>query len=160
MTLALLATLGAIVVGFVLFPVFTTAGSKLEPLSPRDRERLDLAEKKAQLYEAIQDLDFEKASGKLGEADYETARSDYLAQVAAVMAKLDELKPNPGAPEAPADAGQPGARRCAGCGTTSSATAKFCIECGEPLLRACASCGEPLGQNARFCSECGEKVPA
>ena len=94
MTLALLATLGATVIAFVLYPVFAEARSSgLARLGDVEREILELEELKSRLYTALTDLDFEKESGKVSEADYETARSDYMAQVATVLEKLDALAP-------------------------------------------------------------------
>src|SRR3954470_14599106 len=44
---------------------------------------------------------------------------------------------------------------CQSCGTTTPATAHFCMQCGGPLERACASCGASAPPQARFCMECG-----
>ena len=167
MILALLATLGAIVVAFVLYPVFTeaTAGMPAE-LDEAALALLDLRDKKAMLYEVIHDLDFEKASGKISEDDYETSRDNYLAQVAAVMEKLDALA----APEKTASTKtkkpakrQPrqeseDARACASCGELNPKGSNFCLECGKPFNLTCASCGEGVPAKARFCNTCGAKV--
>ena len=97
MILALLATLGAIVTAFVLYPVFKGAPASGVPepveIDEIDLELSDLIDKKAMLYDAMQDLDFEKDSGKISASDYESARSDYMAQVSAVMKELDALAP-------------------------------------------------------------------
>jgi membrane protease subunit (stomatin/prohibitin family) len=161
--LALLATLGAIVVAFVLYPVFTeaTAGVPAE-LNDADLALADLRDKKAMLYEVIHDLDFEKASGKISEDDYEDTRKSYLAQVAAVMEKLDALA----TPEKPREAKkQPpqkskDARECASCGELNPKGSNFCLECGKHLNLTCASCGESVPAKARFCNACGAKVSA
>lgn len=167
MILALLATLGAIVTVFVLYPVFTEApASGPATLDEVDLELSELGDKKAMLYEAIQDLDFEKDSGKISEADYESARNDYLAQVAAVIEKMDALAPAQPAPPAkktkkpPATkkTKPPGELACTSCGADNPPGSKFCIECGAPFTVTCTSCGESLPAKAKFCNACGEKV--
>jgi hypothetical protein len=125
---ALLATLGATVVAFVLYPVFAESRRALDALGDVEREILDLEEKKSRLYTALTDLDFEKEAGKVSEADYETARNDYLAQVAAVLARLDQI------------AGPRGEKRKA------------------RKAAVCDGCGEKLPPEARFCMACGKKV--
>jgi zinc-ribbon domain len=128
LTIALLATLGATVVAFVLYPVFVESRRGFETLGDTEREILDLEEKKSRLYEALTDLDFEKEAGKVSEPDYQTARNDYLAQVAAVLARLDEIA----APKS----------------VKKSARKSLTCECGEklpPEARFCMACGKKVG---------------
>lgn len=164
MILALLAALGAIVTVFVLYPVFTEApASGPASLDEAELALADLSDKKAMLYEAIQDLDFEKDSGKISEADYESARNDYLAQVAAVMEKMDALAPArpAGGKKTKSTKTKPkGALTCTSCGVDNPKGSKFCLECGTAFTVACASCGESLPAKAKFCNACGEKVTA
>ena len=163
MILALLATLGATVVAFVLYPVFAESRvGGLGNLGETEREILDLEEKKSRLYAALTDLDFEKESGKVSEADYQTARSDYLAQVGGILARLDALAPRRGEKK---KSGKPSneapAKRCASCSEPSPESAKFCIHCGaafSPSQAVCEACGEKLPKDARFCMGCGKKV--
>ena len=173
MILALLATLGAIVITFVLYPVFTeaTAGAPAA-FNEAELALADLHDKKAMLYEVIQELDFEKASGKISDSDYESARNKYLAQVAAVMEKLDALAPPDPSPKTTASTKtrksakkrtqqkSQGARACVSCGELNPKGSNFCLECGKPFALTCASCGESVPAKARFCNACGEKVTA
>ncbi len=167
MILALLATLGAIAVTFVLYPVFTAAPATApSELDESELALSDLRDKKAMLYESIQDLDFEKAAGKVSDTDYETARNDYLAQVSAVMEKMDALAPQK---QKPTKSTKKAAKRkqklegglaCESCGEANPKGSNFCLECGKPIATTCASCGESLLAKARFCNACGEKVNA
>ena len=171
MILALLATLGAIVVAFVIYPVFTeaTAGAPAE-FDEAELALTDLRDQKAMLYELIQDLDFEKASGKISDGDYESARNNYLAQVAAVMEKLDARAPpektgstkkkKPAKTKNRRESQGDLERACVGCGELNPKGSNFCLECGKPLALTCASCGESVPSKARFCNACGEKVTA
>jgi hypothetical protein len=160
---ALLATLGATVVAFVLYPVFAEArGGGLAGLGEAERGILDLEEKKSRLYASLTDLDFEKEAGKVSEADYQTARNDYMTQVAAVMEKLETLAPRRGeSKKSRKSADAPAERRCGSCSKPSPESAKFCIHCGAafaPPEATCEGCGEKLPKEARFCMGCGRKV--
>ena len=167
MILALLATLGAIVVTFVLYPVFTAAPATApSELDESEFALSDLSDKKAMLYEAIQDLDFEKAAGKVSDTDYETARNDYLAQVSAVMETMDAFAPQKQKRTKPTKKAAQQKRKleveveCESCGEGNPKGSNFCLECGKPIAATCASCGESLPAKARFCNACGEKVTA
>jgi hypothetical protein len=134
--LVALAALGAAAVAFVLYPVFGNEIGESVSDEPEEiaRERIDLEEKKNRLYESITDLDFERDAGKVSPADFETARNDYLAQVSAVLTRLDELSPKK--------------------------TRKKKAAEPEPRTgpESCAACGEALPETARFCPRCGKKV--
>ncbi len=169
MILALLATLGAVVVAFVLFPIFASEAPDPIGLDETQSELRDLEEKKDQILSNIKDLDFEKASGKLSDADYESSRNDYVAQVSAVITRIDELAPQreqepkkkilakskKAAPESKAET-----IACASCGEANPKSSKFCLDCGRPFEAQCGACGETLPPKAKFCNACGEKVNA
>lgn len=150
-----LATLGAAIVAFVLYPVFSTSGATMGGLGAGERELEDLLEKKARLYEAITDLDFEKDAGKVSEQDYQTARNDYMAQVAETLARVDALEERK--PETKKPRKESSAARCTSCREAIAPGSKFCMQCGAPVESACAGCGEKLPAEARFCPACGRK---
>ena len=54
--------------------------------------------------------------------------------------------------------------KCAKCGASMSAGAKFCPECGAKAVPAgsaeCPKCGKPVPSGAKFCPECGAAVSA
>ena len=167
MILVLLATLGAIVTAFVLYPVFRHAPATGPAYTDENALALsDLIDKKAMLYEAIQDLDFEKDSGKISAGDYEAARTDYLAQVAVVMEKMDDLAPEKPAVTKQQKKKEPQKKKssdkleCASCGAGNPQGSNFCLECGAAFATACSACGESLPAKAKFCNACGEKVGA
>ncbi len=128
MTVALLAALGATVVAFVLYPVFAESRLRLEALGETEREILDLEEKKSRLYSSLADLDFEKDSGKVSDPDYQTARNDYMAQVAAVLARLEAIAAPKGEKKKPRKA-----VTCEGCGEKLPPEARFCMACGTKV---------------------------
>jgi Double zinc ribbon len=171
-----LATLGATVVAFVLYPVFSQAREpEVGTTGSVERELISLEEKKTRLYDAITDLDFEKDAGKVSDSDYQTARNDYMAQVAEILTRIDVLTPKqPDKSEKPEQSGRSerkGEKKkkggddgsslvCGSCGKSSRADSKFCMHCGTPFGPVCVECGETLPAQAKFCMACGHRVSA
>jgi rRNA maturation endonuclease Nob1 len=167
--LAFLATLGAVVVAFVLYPVFASKAPEPIGLDATQSELRDLEEKKTQILSNIKDLDFEKASGKLTDADYESSRNDYMAQVSAMITRMGELAPQQqqerkkrGSAASKRTAAESKAETiaCASCGEANPKGSKFCLDCGRPFEARCGACRETLPKTAKFCNACGEKVSA
>jgi hypothetical protein len=131
---------------------------------------------------ALKELDFDHATGKVSDADYELLRQRYTTEA------LAALRDEEGEARAPAAPGPPGpavaeadleamiaARvRAASSGAAGAAAglvcrrhgrrpepdAVFCSECGEPLATGCGSCGAPAPPDARFCERCGTPMAA
>ena len=91
MTLFFLAALGTVVVGFVLYPVFSRKAPVEKNPSDTTEELQQLEEAKQRLLATIKDLEFEYKAGKLSEADYQRVRYTDLGQVAQIMARIDEM---------------------------------------------------------------------
>lgn len=148
MILELLASvlLGLIVLGMVLGPLFGAgeAGNPgwLEPLDPEETKRgIALI--------ALKEIDFDRATGKLSDADYETLKSRYTSEALAAM-REDEAS-GPDAVEAliaeRVRGIVAGKRYCTSCGTALDVTVKFCTDCGE-VVRA-PDADEPLAPSLR-----------
>jgi hypothetical protein len=114
-----------------------------------------LASARNSAFEAIRDLEFDRATGKLSDTDYQMMRARFDARAAEVLQKMDALdaarakraaRPAVGAaakaPEAPG--GEPGdklqAQRagakksyCGHCGARVEAADRFCPVCGTRL---------------------------
>ena len=181
MSLALLAALGAVVVGFVLHPIFSREEASADIPDESDRERGQMEDQKNRLLTAIKDLDFEYRAGKLSDVDYQRVRADDLSQLAKVMARLEALgageKPSPPkteppeikaseikAPE-PTEPSEPSEESsddvaCLSCQKINPPDAKFCFSCGKPIEipLQCPQCGTKLLEEARFCMSCGTAV--
>jgi hypothetical protein len=96
--------------------------------------------RKAAIYENLRDLQFEYRVGKLSDDDYQRSKKELQAELAGVLAEIDDLKA--GAPSAasngtaavkdnaPAGAG---AKKCPHCGAKFDKALKFCGECGKPM---------------------------
>lgn len=123
---------------------------------------------------ALKEIEFDKATGKLSDADYALLKQRYTqAAVQAMRAEEQQSTVAAGAGEAP-DAveaiirakvlalRQPaleGSPACLTCGPRPEPDAVFCSTCGNrlPTGTACASCGAALVPGATFCEACGTR---
>jgi hypothetical protein len=127
---------------------------------------------------ALKEIEFDRATGKLSDVDYEMLKSRYSAEaIAALDAENREPQPKPVAMSA-ADPEQLVSARlhllrtersagaesaaCLRCGPRPEPDARFCSRCGLSLATTgfCGQCGAPLLAGSRFCSGCGNKVAA
>ena len=141
--------LGATVLLLVLQPLYRPAS--LEPAfeEPEDPEET----RRGIALIALKEIDFDRATGKLSDADYEFLKSKYTAEA---LAAIREEAP------APAAAGATPSLRCARCGAHPEPGARFCTACGTGLATAavCQSCQTPMEPGSRFCTTCGTRVAA
>ena len=135
-------------------------------------ERSD-AEPVAGGIEALREIEFDRATGKLSDEDYASLRARYAPLA------LAELRAREGAGSAPV-AGTPSvvtdsadpveamiarararASSCATCGPRPESDALFCSDCGCTLLASCLRCGAAVeAPQARFCTGCGAALAA
>ena len=168
---AALVGLGALYL--VLEPVLALHPSRspvYEPLDPEETPRgVALA--------ALKEIEFDRETGKLSDADYEFLKAKYTGQALDVMraekaavrvgdveamiaARVRTLRsaavPTPPSPST----GAPPA--CATCGPCPEPDALFCSTCGSrlPLAGDCSGCGAALGPDSHFCERCGARVAA
>ncbi len=165
MSLALLAALGAVVVGFVLHPIFGREQAFPDIRDEAGREREQLADQKNRLLTVIKDLDFEHRAGKLSDVDYQRVRAGDLSQLAQVMARLEAMdagqKPSPESTEpSKSSEERSGDVTCLSCQEVNPQDAQFCSSCGKPIEIPvqCPGCGTELLEEARFCTSCGTAV--
>ncbi len=113
MTALLVGTVLALgALSFVLYPLFVESalvalGPSRKPLSPADTQR-------NAAIEALREIEFDRETGKLSDADYETLRSTYTQRAVDVMRVGNE----------PA---------CPRCGPRPERDAVFCSTCGAPI---------------------------
>ncbi len=97
-------------------------------------ERMEaLLSKRRTVFDAIKDLDFDHATGKLTDEDYRQMRGRYEVQAVEVLQKMDALT---------------AAKAKAAGGNGKAATAKS----------ACGKCGANVQSGDRFCPVCGTKL--
>lgn len=103
-----------------------------EPVSPAAH----LEERKARIYEGLRDLQFEYRVGKLSEEDYQRTKAELQADLARVLAEIDEILgkgPKPVAVSRAEAAPAAASVRCPFCGAAFERPMKFCGECGQPM---------------------------
>jgi len=114
---------------------------------------------------ALKEIEFDRATGKLSDADYDDLHAKYQSAALAAMREDAGARgaPAPAAPRAPAVAGAPRAPACPVDGPRPELDAVFCSACGRRLGTApgyCARCGSALDTDARYCNRCGSRVAA
>jgi hypothetical protein len=159
--------LGLAAVWLVLQPLLhpgRAAAPVFEPLDPEETPKgIALA--------ALKEIEFDRETGKLSEADYEMLKSKYTsaaldalrAESAAVPDDLEAMiAARARALRSAAASTSPDAPSCSICGPRPELDAVFCSSCGRRLLLtgACGRCGAPLGPDSRFCEQCGSQVAA
>jgi hypothetical protein len=113
---------------------------------------------------ALKEIEFDRATGKLSDTDYEQLKAKYTQE--ALVAMRSERAPYAvsRAPESPTGALRTAhSARCPEHGARPERDAQFCSECGRRLGSApgyCARCGTALEDNARYCNRCGARVAA
>lgn len=145
-TAALLLAVG--VAWAVLGPIFRPAPAARE--NPLDSLVDPLETPKGRALAALREIEFDRATGKLSDQDYEALTARYSAE-ALLHLRVEE-----------ASAGPPAAGpTCPACGPRPEADALFCSSCGRSLaaVGTCAGCGAALAPGVRFCTGCGAPAP-
>jgi hypothetical protein len=114
---------------------------------------------------ALKEIEFDRATGKLSDTDYEQLKAKYTDEAVAVMRGE---KPGVGMRDAGSvTPAHPPSRiphpACPDHGPRPEQHAQFCSECGRRLGTAagyCARCGTALEHDARYCNRCGARVAA
>ena len=163
--LALGLALSAAAVFFVLRPILSppllSAAPSLEDEveDPED----DLSPRTVAL-RALKEIEFDRATGKLSDADYDALNAKYTAEALTAL-RADSA---PALGDTPAvsrpRAVAPAARAaCPTHGIRPEAGARYCSACGRRLSTAtgfCSKCGSALEPDAHFCAACGRRVAA
>lgn len=155
MSIALLAGLLVVlaVVLFILQPVLT---GEEAPMHRQDDEPTEAEARKRVALLALRDVEYDFATGKLDQGDYEGLRGELAAEA---LAALDaEAAVTPGGPEG-GSGGTASARmaRSRERDDLEAEIARFRAALREGT--ACGECGEANPAGSRFCGGCGRSLP-
>jgi hypothetical protein len=96
---AVVAAVAALAVLIVAWPFLSPErGAPDEQLSPRDRTRLELLERRDAAYAGLRDLEQDHRTGKVSDEDYDVERRRLRAEAAEALRGLDRLESQPETP--------------------------------------------------------------
>lgn len=146
---------------FVLYPVFF--GVARRPVAPSSSPPPD--ERESAIV-ALREIEFDRETGKLSDADYAQLKARYTRQAIEAMRQEAATATTPGGIsdaelEAAVRAYRERHAMCATCGPRPESDAIFCSTCGRFLRDRCAACGAPVNaHDARYCVSCGGRLAA
>ena len=152
-TVLALATLA-----FVLAPVVVgVRRSSVARYLPRAESASDLS------IAALREIEFDRATGKLSDADYAVLRERYANEAITAMRVAPGNEPV--AADDPVEAAVRVYRAahptCAKCGIRPERDAIYCSSCGGFLPGKCESCGSSVtASGIRYCIGCGHRLAA
>ena len=170
------AAVGMAVLWLVLQPVLRPTGREALPLEPVDPEETP----KGIALTALKEIEFDKETGKLSDADYEFLKGKYTAAAldalrhepekgasddieAMIAAKVRALRSASAAIPSDTSTLPPGSNPvCTTCGPRPETDAIFCSSCGRRLSSrsVCDRCGAALSADSKYCESCGRQVAA
>ena len=108
----------------------------------------------------LREIEFDRATGKLSDADYANLKSSYTSlALEAMRAEANEGRDD-GSPAGVVGT-VPASAICPVCGPRPEADARYCSSCGRHLGGPCVQCGATIDQpGARYCAGCGHAVAA
>jgi hypothetical protein len=164
--------LAVMALAIVLSPVFGDAIPSDVRSAHRTAPKLEIDDEPVpgSAIEALREIEFDRATGKLSDDDYEGMKASYTVQA---LVELRGAKEGTGAlpaarSETPADVAErlvkkyrPGSTICAAHGLRPESDALFCSECGSYLPGTCEQCGTAVtAAGAHFCTGCGHVLAA
>ena len=113
---------------------------------------------------ALKEIEFDRATGKLSDADYESLKAKYTSEaLAAMRGETGNVKRETGHVTSDATTFPVSRFPCPEHGVRPESDAQFCSQCGRRLGAApgyCVRCGSALADDARYCNRCGTRVAA
>jgi hypothetical protein len=149
---------------FVLLPILRPPlDTGLELIVDEGDDPDDDMSPQAVALRALKEVEFDRATGKLSDADYDQLKAKYTAEAVAAMREAGTAMRDAGSitpVHPPARIPHPA---CLEHGPRPEQDAQFCSDCGRRLGAApgyCARCGTALEGDARYCNGCGARVAA
>jgi hypothetical protein len=175
---------GAVVLWLVLQPLIRPAALRVPAVEPLDPEETP----RGIALTALKEIEFDRETGKLSDADYQFLKAKYTAAAleamrqdadaltpgrvfddveAMIAAKVRALRSSSAAassdpPVTSRSADTTATPSCSSCGPRPEPDAVFCSSCGRrlPVRTSCDRCGTVLVPGSRYCESCGRQVAA
>ena len=153
LALAVGTVLALAAVAFVLYPLLAPGRAAART----DREPEEIPGSTA--VEALREIEFDRQTGKLSDADYAALKALYTERA------LVDLRAEPAAAADPVESLVLGfraqRRTCPDHGPRPESDAAYCSECGRYLVGVCSACGAAVTEPAaRYCAGCGNTLAA
>lgn len=151
---------------YVLYPLLV-GPVPMRRASPASAPTARSAEQEAIV--ALREIEFDRVTGKLSNADYEELKARYTARaLQAMRVGAASLEPAAGSTVSADEAIEAAVRAyrermlsCATCGPRPEPDALYCSNCGRYLAGVCESCGASVTESgAAFCARCGTTLAA
>jgi len=153
MALAVGTILALAAVAFVLYPLIVAG--RHQARSAESPEEIP----GSTAVEALREIEFDRQTGKLSDADYTTLKASYTERALAELRA--EPAPSPDPVESLVLGYRAQRRTCAEHGPRPESDAAYCSECGRYLAGACPACGATVTEPAaRYCAGCGNALAA
>jgi hypothetical protein len=172
MSLVLGVVLALAALAFVLYPIFRAPSDWIVTNSPQGSDGNTGVSEKQSAIDALREIEFDRATGKLSDSDYATLRARYTSAAVTEMrnSEADAAAAASGGadPASSLDEAEALISRfrtvppsCSACGPRPEPDAVYCSNCGLFLAAACNHCGaRVIEPGARFCSSCGAQLAA
>ena len=152
----------------ILWPGLEPGGSAEVEAPGEGEDPEDDLSPRAVALRALKEIEFDRATGKLSDADYDALKRRYTTEALAALRSEQAgsgMRDAGGgtAALAPHPASRTPLPACPTHGPRPESHAQFCSECGRRLGSDpgyCARCGTSLEQEARYCHSCGARVAA
>lgn len=160
LALAVGTLLAVAALAYVLFPLLFESRAVARVVSPFARV---IGSPDEDAIVALREIEFDRATGKLSDADYADLKARYTQRA------LEAMRASGVAAAADADdpieavvlAYRARLRSCAQCGPRPEPDAIYCSNCGAYLDEKCAGCGRVVEEaGAAFCAGCGRQLAA
>ncbi len=113
---------------------------------------------------ALKEIEFDRATGKLSDTDYEQLKAKYTQEaLAAMRGEAENVTRETGHVTADATTFPVSRVSCPEHGARPEVGPSFCSDCGRRLGSApgyCSRCGTVLESDARYCNRYGSRVAA
>jgi hypothetical protein len=156
LVLGTLLAVGAL--AYVLFPLFV--GTYLSPARHVVSAREGASSMEKEAVAALREIEFDRATGKLSDSDYDELRARYTERALAAM-RIGPFNEPDDPVEAAVLAYRARLRSCGRCGPRPEPDAAYCSNCGHYLPGGCGACGASVEEpGAAFCASCGRQLAA